>query len=90
MAMTVTLVILLALACLVFTAIWKGWRWGRILYAVVVVLGVVSAFTAVPVWFQRSLFLGVTDLLSNLADIAALVMLFTPAANAWFRGSRSR
>ncbi len=86
MAMTISLAILLGLACLVFIAIWKGWRWGRILYAIVVVLGTVSAFTAVPAWFGRSVFLGVTDLLSSLADIAALAMLFSPPANAFFRG----
>ena len=84
-AATIGLLVMLGLASLVFTGIWRGWRWGRILYAVVVVLGSISAYTAVPVWFSRSTYLGVADLLSTLADIAALALLFTPAANAFFR-----
>jgi len=84
-AMTIGLVIMLGLASLVSASIWKGWRWGRILYAVVVVMGAISAFEAVPRWFLRSPYLGVADLLSTLADVAAIALLFMPAANAWFR-----
>ena len=87
-AMTIGLVIMLVLASLVFASIWKGWRWGRILYAVMVVLGTISAYDAIPRWFARATYLGVADLLSTLADIAAVALLFTAAGNAWFRKPR--
>lgn len=83
--LVVSVLIMLALAAAVFTAIWRGRRWGRILYAMVVVLMAFSAISAMPAWFRRSAFLGVTDLLSTVADLAALALLFTPAANAFFR-----
>ncbi len=86
--LVVSLVTMLTLASVIFTAIWRGWRWGRILYAIVVVLGSISALSAIPVWFRRSTYLGAMDLVSTLADIAALAMLFTPAATAWFRRPR--
>lgn len=76
---------MIVLAGLIFFAIWRAFRWGRVLYVLVVLLGSINAFTAIPVWFRRSAYLGTMDLLSTLADFAALALLFTPAANAFFR-----
>lgn len=81
----VGLATMIFLAGLIFAGIWRGLRWGRILYVVVVLLGAINAFTVIPVWFRRSAYLGTTDLLSSVIDIAALALLFTPAANAFFR-----
>lgn len=83
--LALALAIMLGLAGLIFYGILKGRRWGRVLYVMVVLLGAIYAFTVIPVWFRRSAYLGASDLLSTLADIAALALLFTPAANAFFR-----
>src|SRR5262245_28672976 len=88
-SMSIGLVVMLGLASLVSASIWKGWRWGRILYAVIAGLGTISAFEAIPRWFGRAVYLGVSDLLGTAADIAAVVLLFTAAGNEWFR-RRSR
>jgi hypothetical protein len=72
------------LAAVLFAALWKGWRWGRIVYAALVAIAIIGAFKSVPLNFARHWYFGVADLLSNGFDIAAVSLLFT-AGNAWFR-----
>ena len=72
------------LAAVLFAALWKGWRWGRIVYGALVVISIFGAFTSVPQNFARHCIFGAADLLSNCFDIAAVWLVFT-AGNAWFR-----
>ena len=91
LAMMIGLGLVSTVAVVLFTALWKGWRWGRIVYAVLVVLSIIGAFTSVPQSFARHWLFGVADVVSNGCDIAAVWMLFH-AGNAWFqpRGRASR
>lgn len=78
------LAIKLALAALLFFSIWKRWRWGRVLYTIVVVLGVIGAVGSIPRRFGLSPYLGVADVVATLADIPAIILLFTAAASDWY------
>jgi hypothetical protein len=91
MATVIGLTLASVLAAILFVALWKGWRWGRIVYAVLVVIAIIGAFNSVPQNFARHWFFGVADVLSSCADLAAVFLLFT-AGNAWFqpRGKSSR
>jgi len=80
----VGLAIKLALAALLFLSIWKRWRWGRVLYTVVVVLGVIGAMGSIPRRFALSPYLGIAEVVSTLADIPAIILLFTAAASDWY------
>jgi cation transport ATPase len=86
LAMVIGLTVVSALAAVLFAALWKGWRWGRIVYAALVALAIIEAFTSVPQNFARHWYFGVADVLSNGFDIAAVWLVFT-AGNAWFRPS---
>jgi len=84
LAMVIGLTMASALAAVLFAALWKGWRWGRIVYAALVAIAIIGAFKSVPLNFAQHWYFGVADLLSNGFDIAAVSLLFT-AGNAWFR-----
>ncbi len=84
LAMAIGLTVVSAVAAVLFAALWKGWRWGRIVYAALVVLSIIGAFTSVPQSFARHWYFGVAEVLSNCFDIAAVWLVFT-AGNAWFR-----
>ena len=84
LATVIGLTLASALAALLFAALWKGWRWGRILYAVLVVPALIGSFTSVQQNFSRHWYFGVADVLSTCFDMAAVCLVFT-AGNAWFR-----
>ncbi len=83
-ATAIGLTVVSVVAAVLFAALWKGWRWGRIVYAALVVLAIIGAFTSVPLNFARHWYFGVADVLSNCFDTAAVWLLFT-AGNDWFR-----
>lgn len=87
-AMLVGFAIAFALGTLIFIALWKGWRWGRIVYAALVVLALIASFSSVPESFSLHWLYGVANLASSALDLTAVVLLFSPPANAWFRKPR--
>ncbi len=84
LAMVIGLVVVSVVAAVLFAALWKGWRWGRIVYAALVMVSIIGAFTSVPQNFARHWYFGAADVLSNGFDFAAVLLVFT-AGNAWFR-----
>jgi hypothetical protein len=76
------LIISVGISSLLAIFIGKGANWARIVYtvlAVLAVLGTVFGFASQPV------VLTVLSLISILLTIVAVVMLFRPESNAWFR-----
>ena len=75
-----------------YTAAWRGRGWSRIVQAVLLALGVL----AIPVIMKIApqiirmlqLHVVIIYLVQNLIGIAAVGMLFSPSANAWYRAMR--
>lgn len=70
----------------------RGRNWARITYTVVSLLGYVSIATSWPTYsaaYHGHPELVALDVLNTLADIGGLCLMYTKAANAWFR-SRAR
>ncbi|MDR7099276.1 hypothetical protein J2X04_001623 [Lysobacter niabensis] len=84
---SVLVAIYLAFVCLVFL-ISRGKDWARILYTVILALGLIKTAFAFPALLQ-SHSTGVAFFLMIGAKISALVLLFLPSSNAWFRGDGS-
>lgn len=75
----------LGLVAGVIACAWRAHRWARIVYSALVVISLIGEFSDLPKAMQQPWVYNVLYLLSLLADCATLVLLFTPAANAWFR-----
>jgi hypothetical protein len=76
-------VLMIALGFWVFSAVVKGRRWGRIVASIVALLEIVSVGSA----FLRGIALygWPVRLLDLFLLCGAVVLFFTPPANAWFR-----
>jgi hypothetical protein len=77
--------VFLGLVAGVIVCVWRAHRWARIVYSALVVISLMGEFSDLPMAMQQPWVYNVLYLLSILADFATLVLLFTPAANAWFR-----
>ena len=80
----------LAFACLLIICIGWGHRWARIIYSALVVWGCIDAYQVLGESFARSWMDGVVYLLASVTDVAGVVLLLTPPANAWFREVAAR
>lgn len=65
--------------------IFRGRNWARIVYLVFFLLGIAVSIHHFTAFFGRSPTLAVVSLVSRVAEIVALVLLFTRASNTWFR-----
>lgn len=89
------LIIALTLAGLVIVMallsyfILRAHRWARIVYAVLVVLGLIGTFGGLIDEFPSGWLDGAMYLLSISVDVTSIVLLFTPPANAWFAKRRA-
>ncbi len=66
----------------------NGRNWARWLFAVFFVLGVptmLAVATQLSAWLHDRPTRAVLMLLQSLLQLAALILLFVPEANAWFR-----
>jgi len=80
---------LFGLVAVLILLVGRGYRWARIAYAVLALLGLISEIRDLPVtlgepWPRMALYL-----LSMAVDAATIVLLFLPASNAWFRARRA-
>ena len=76
-------VIVVGLGIWIIGAAAKGARWARIVVSILALLQVASIVTAAVQGFSH--YAAPVRYLEALLFSAALVLLFTPAANAWFR-----
>jgi hypothetical protein len=67
---------------------WQGRNWARIVHLVFLGLGLAMTFWALPQTFSRSTMLGVMYVVQTLLSVAAMVLLFSRPANAWYRALR--
>jgi len=77
---------------------WKGRNWARITHLVLVIIGmlsygaaVVAAYWLVPgeKLFDEDWYLNVLFALETVLNMAGVLLLFTPGANAWYRAMRA-
>lgn len=61
-------------------------NWARITYAVLFLLGLVPGLSTILKSFATVAVVGMIPLASACLQLAALVLLFLPSANSWFRG----
>jgi hypothetical protein len=76
---------MVAFAALLIVCIGWGHRWARIVYSAFVVWSCIDAYQMVGESFARFWLEGAVYLLSFVTDLAGVVLMFTPPANAWFR-----
>jgi hypothetical protein len=62
-------------------------NWARILYAVLAVLGLIFSVPMLGTELNEDLIGAVSTALQIILQLAALVFLFRPSANAWFRSA---
>ena len=60
-------------------------NWARIIYLVLYLLGTPSFLMSIGAAFEESLPVAIGSTASNALQVVALVMLFLPVSNAWFR-----
>lgn len=87
----VSVALVSALVLLVAWLIWKIYaarHWARITYLIVLVCGFLVFAMRLAAGIGEPFQLTIGKLLESLSQIVAMVLLFTPSANAWFRQSR--
>ncbi len=77
--------LLIALYIVLFVSMARGYRWARIVYSVLTLWGMVDTYRSISDSFARAWYFGVLDIGEIVFGAAALWLLFTSAANAWFR-----
>jgi hypothetical protein len=82
--------LIVAFAAWVIPSIYRGRRWARMVYCGVALLGILGLFSWLGEKFAIAWYLGVLNLLSTALDLAIVVLLFLPAANAYFNQRRAR
>jgi hypothetical protein len=83
--MSAVYVPLFALMIVLFVFLARGYRWARVVYSVLTLLGLLGLIQSVPDGFARTWYLGVLNVLVGLLDAATVWLLFTGPANLWFR-----
>ena len=78
-------VAVLVLAVCVIVFIGRARNWARIVYAVLTGLSLISTIASLPAILARAWYSAPLELLTTAMDVAIVVLLFLPAANAWFR-----
>ena len=76
---------------------WEGRNWARIVHLAVLLLAVLATTLAIVVLRANpqlatmggEVFLNGWSVLTNLLNVAGVVLLFTPPANAWYRAMRA-
>jgi hypothetical protein len=81
---------MLALFVVLYVTMARGFRWARIAYSVLTLLGLFGAYKFIPQTFERATYLGVLYVIVGVLGIATLWLLFTAPANAWFRTGGGR
>lgn len=76
-----------ALVGFLIAMIADGRNWARVVYTVIVAYSVVRAIAIAAAVSQVPADVAVA-LATRIANLLAIVLLFTPAANAWFRQAR--
>ena len=74
-----------ALVVVVYVYLARGYRWSRVLYSALTLIGLVGMIRLIPDDFARTWYLVVFNALVGLLGAATLWLLFTGPANAWFR-----
>ena len=67
---------------------WQGRNWARIVHLVFLGLGLVMIYWALPKTFSMSTIRGVVYVVQTLLNVAAMMLLFSRPANAWFKALR--
>ena len=76
---------LFAFAIWVNISIGRARNWARIVYAVLTGVSLIMAVASPSETLAGDGFSVVAELLSTAMDVVIVVLLFTPAANAWYR-----
>lgn len=90
-------VLILGLMGLITWLAWQGRNWARIVHLVVLLLAVV--FTTLAIMALRAnpalspgagqFFFNAWSIAQNLLNLAGVILLFTPPANAWYRAMKA-
>jgi hypothetical protein len=83
--MSVFYVALMMFAIWVIVSIGRARNWARIVYAVLTALSLLSMFGSLSELLARPWYAWSSSLLSTAMDVVIVVLLFLPAANAWYR-----
>jgi len=78
-------VALTAFAILVNVSIGRARNWARIVYAVLTGLNLIPMFGSFSELMAQRWYAWSISLLATAMDVVVVVLLFTPAANAWYR-----
>jgi hypothetical protein len=91
----IPLVVSVAIVCaLVLVVVWLIWKinsarhWARITYLIVLSCGFLVFAVRLAAGMGEPFQLTIGKLVESLLPIVAMVLLFTPSANAWFRQGR--
>ena len=96
-ATVISLVVIAVMVLLTWFA-WKGRNWARITHLVLLIIGMLSYGVAVVAanWlapeeklFDEEWYLNVLFALETVLNMAGVLLLFIPSANAWYRAMRA-
>jgi hypothetical protein len=77
--------LLIALYIVLFVSMARGYRWARIVYSALTLWGLVDTYRSISDTLARAWYFVVLDIGESVVGAATLWLLFTSAANAWFR-----
>jgi len=83
--MSLFYVALMTFAIWLIVSIGRARNWARIVYAVLTGLSLLSMFGSLSEMLARPWYAWSSALLTTAMDVVLVVLLFLPAANAWYR-----
>ena len=77
--------IFIGLMLLIAFLAFNGRNWARVVFLVLVLIGLLPALTAVGAELQRNAVLGIAGLAQAISQVAAIILFFVPSSNVWYR-----
>lgn len=83
MAITISIMLFLSFK------IWQGRNWARITFVILFVIGILPGALLLPAEAERSTLLVLGSVFQILLQVAALISIFMPASNIWFKSVKA-
>ena len=83
MAFTISIMLFLAYK------IWLGRNWARITLTLLFIMGLYPVILLMPAEAERSILVLVGSVLQTALQLAAIVLIFLPASNNWFKSVKA-
>jgi hypothetical protein len=74
---------------LLLYAVWRGKNWARIVYSLLVILGLYPSFEEIAMHLQDHTFFSIISVLQLAGQVAAMILFFLPSSNLWIKALKN-